>query len=385
MDNLSNLDVSWRTLLLFGCWFPTLLIALQLVRRETEAQACYYLAAFVSLFALGITPQIIGFSGFYQVWPWLTFAPFNTDLWLGPLLLLHLRRLCLNQKTLLNSFKDVLLLLPGVIQSCYYSVCFLFLGDYKAKWAFNDAFHEPFIVPLETVLVVILTLVCLWQSYQLMQHYQSFLNNTQSQADTFIPIWFKGLFYGILVLAITWFLLEILSLLIPEFSYTNQYPFYLLMSLIVLWCGIQALTDIKSPYPKIYDVANTESDTKSEHTDVTRNDWQQKADTLFDAMTKHQWYLKPDLCLRDLATSLGTNQSYLSKTINEGFSQNFNQFVNEFRVKHAQQALRQQSNSDLLSIAYDSGFNSKASFNRIFKAITQMTPGQYRLAQSKKA
>lgn len=404
MGDISNLDVSWRTLLLFGCCFPILLIILQLLRRETERRACRALAAFVFLFALGITPQIIGFSGFYQVWPGLTFAPFNTDLWLAPLLLLHLRRLCLNGHTFANGKQDLWLLAPGILQTCYYSLCFVLLGDglfndnflqtYKTKWAFNDAIHQPYIVPVETLLVLGITLYCLWQSFALMQRYQHFLNQTQSQANDFIPVWFKGLLYGLIALVSIWLTLEVLSLLKPDFSYTNQYPFYYIMSLIVLWSALQALSDIKSPYPKIYPVNDERLEHKPQNSVAVTNDqteteshsqnqWKQKYDKLIAAMEKQQWYLKPDLCLKDLAALMGTNQSYLSKTINEGSQQNFNQFVNQFRIQHASQALQHHSDADLLTIAWDSGFNSKASFNRIFKASTQMTPSQYRKSHQK--
>ena len=104
----------------------------------------------------------------------------------------------------------------------------------------------------------------------------------------------------------------------------------------------------------------------------------EKAQALNNAMAENQWYLESDLNLSKLAVYLGTNQTYLSRTINEGFTLNFNQFVNQFRVKHAQHFLSTQPDLDLLDIAFDSGFNSKASFNRIFKSETSLTPGQYR-------
>lgn len=379
MGDISNLDVSWRTLVLFGLWVPIFLIALQLCFRELEQVSSRYLALFMAIFALGITPQIIGFSGFYQVFPWLTFAPFNTDLWLGPLLLLHLRRLCLSKKSFANGLTDTMLLLPGILQSLYYSGCFLFLDDYKAKWAFNDAFHEPYIVPLETVAVISLTLFCLWQCYLLMNNYRKFLDDTQSQADSFVPVWFQGLFYALVLLSIAWLLLEVLSLVFSDFSYTNQYPFYVFMSLVMVWCGLQALSDIRMPYPRVYALEEPTSATQKPAKEQSKsNDWQEKAQALNNAMAENQWYLESDLNLSKLAVYLSTNQTYLSRTINEGFTLNFNQFVNQFRVKHAQHFLSTQPDLDLLDIAFDSEFNSKASFNRIFKSETSLTPGQYR-------
>ncbi|WP_346992928.1 hypothetical protein [Alteromonas gracilis] len=78
------LDTSWRTALMLAMVLPMWVIALALAIRDIETIAHRFLAAFLFLFGLNLVPQVIGFSGFYQAFPWLTFAPFNNELWLGP-------------------------------------------------------------------------------------------------------------------------------------------------------------------------------------------------------------------------------------------------------------------------------------------------------------
>ncbi len=100
---------------------------------------------------------------------------------------------------------------------------------------------------------------------------------------------------------------------------------------------------------------------------------------LLDWMENEQPYLDPELSLPDLAKKLNTNASILSRVINEGTGQHFNDFVNEYRIRYFENCIRQgrQETQTLLGIALDCGFNSKATFNRAFKKYKGMTPKSY--------
>ncbi|MCA8829654.1 helix-turn-helix domain-containing protein [Hymenobacter pini] len=89
-------------------------------------------------------------------------------------------------------------------------------------------------------------------------------------------------------------------------------------------------------------------------------------------------YLGPELTLGELATQLRTNTSWLSRVINTGCGQNFNDFVNEYRVREAERLLRdpQFRHYTLLAVALEAGFNSKSTFNRVFKKLRGQTPSE---------
>lgn len=89
-------------------------------------------------------------------------------------------------------------------------------------------------------------------------------------------------------------------------------------------------------------------------------------------------YLAPELTLAELAEQLRTNASWLSRVINAGCGQNFNDFVNEYRVRAAEQKLRdpKYQHYTLLAVALESGFNAKSTFNRVFKKLTGETPSE---------
>lgn len=100
---------------------------------------------------------------------------------------------------------------------------------------------------------------------------------------------------------------------------------------------------------------------------------------LENLMDSQKPYLDSELNLIRLAEMLSVSTHHLSYVINTGFGKNFFQYVNEFRVDHAKKLLKE-SNSKLsiLGIAYESGFNSKTSFNTTFKKLTGQTPSEFR-------
>ncbi|XOV93626.1 MAG: helix-turn-helix domain-containing protein [Bacteroidota bacterium] len=68
-----------------------------------------------------------------------------------------------------------------------------------------------------------------------------------------------------------------------------------------------------------------------------------------------------------------------SQLLNEGFNQNFAEFVNAYRLEAFKQKVADPKNNHLtlLAIAYDSGFNSKTVFNTYFKKVMGQTPKAY--------
>jgi AraC-like DNA-binding protein len=90
-------------------------------------------------------------------------------------------------------------------------------------------------------------------------------------------------------------------------------------------------------------------------------------------------YQNPELSLTEVAKKLKTNTSIISKAINQGFAMNFNDFINNYRVEAVKVMFTkgEHKKSTLLGIAYDCGFNSKATFNRAFKKNTGLSPKDY--------
>jgi AraC-like DNA-binding protein len=91
-------------------------------------------------------------------------------------------------------------------------------------------------------------------------------------------------------------------------------------------------------------------------------------------------YLDPQLTLPKLADDLNIPSNYLSQIINENLKQNFFDYINKFRVEEVKSNMADSKfeHYSLLGIAYESGFNSKSAFNRIFKKSTGLTPSAFK-------
>ena len=100
---------------------------------------------------------------------------------------------------------------------------------------------------------------------------------------------------------------------------------------------------------------------------------------VLEFMDKEKPYLDSELTLKDLAERISVSPRNLSFAINDRLKQNFFDFVNRYRVEEAKRLLAKPESQrfTILGIAFDAGFNSKSSFNLVFKKIAKMTPSQF--------
>ncbi|WP_272150919.1 helix-turn-helix domain-containing protein [Tenacibaculum aiptasiae] len=105
-----------------------------------------------------------------------------------------------------------------------------------------------------------------------------------------------------------------------------------------------------------------------------------KASWLKEQMVANQFYLNPDLTLKSLAENLNMTPHVLSKVINDGLDKNFSDFVNEYRVEAVIEKMHNEkyNHITLLGLSFECGFNSKTTFNRVFKNIKGVTPLAYK-------
>lgn len=133
----------------------------------------------------------------------------------------------------------------------------------------------------------------------------------------------------------------------------------------------------------------TKEETNKEFTPVANEDYEGKhmsetthndlLNGLIALMENDRIFEDKHLTIEKVSKMLNSNQKYLSQIINEEYQQNFNQYVNSFRIKKAVAMLSDTSNNYTIeAISEDAGFNSKSTFNSAFKKITGVTPSTFR-------
>ncbi len=114
-------------------------------------------------------------------------------------------------------------------------------------------------------------------------------------------------------------------------------------------------------------------------TKISQGTYEKYKKKLLDHMESEKPYLNKRLTLTDLASQIGVPAYVLSQLLNEYLDQNFFEFVNQYRVEEVKKRYADPAsrNLKLIGIAQESGFNSKSSFNRIFKQQTGKSPSEY--------
>ena len=101
-------------------------------------------------------------------------------------------------------------------------------------------------------------------------------------------------------------------------------------------------------------------------------------------MEQEKLYQETELTLHQLASKLHVPTYQISQTLNEGMKKNFYDVINGYRVEEAKRLLLdpKSNNYTILSVGFEAGFNSKTTFNTVFKKFTGLTPTEFKTRQS---
>jgi len=106
--------------------------------------------------------------------------------------------------------------------------------------------------------------------------------------------------------------------------------------------------------------------------------------TLVEFMNTTDIWKDNELSITKLSEQSGIARHYITQVLNQYLHKNFNTFVNEYRIEYAKKMMlsNKYSNWSIIAIAYESGFNSKATFNSFFKKYTGKTPSEFKASPS---
>lgn len=347
-----------------------LILAIALLRAERNRTANRALAALIVAFALFLTPYIIGFAGFYDAWPWLSFSPFELTLAFGPLLYLYVVALTGGApgRRWPRHFAPVL------VQ--FLSQALVFPLPLRVKNEWDRIAHEPVIAPTLTA-AAILSLafygVAAWRRRRL---YLAWLADNRTDEGRFDPLWIRNVLLALGLAGVVWAGFFVANLVDPTRDYFDQFWMYAGLSGLVIYLGVEGWRHAGVTFP----VMTLETPPGLDPEPSSR-DWARQGQIWRSALVEKELWRDPDLTLAGAARALGTNTSYLSRAFNEGLGVTFSALVNRQRVEAIKALLADPAEArDLTTLAMEAGFNSKASFNRAFAQFAQVTPTAYRAA-----
>jgi AraC-like DNA-binding protein len=361
---MADLIFGWRTALLTLAGVQLLALAVALASAPRNPAANRTLAALLVVLVGLLTPYALGFAGFYDAFPWLSFAPFGLPLAVGPLAYGYAHATVLGR--LPRRFG--LHLAPAAIHIAYLAVCFTRPLAWKNAW--DDAVQAPFVSPAIDVLAIGGFTAYAVAALGLIRRYRAALRQQRSDDLRYAATWVTGALAAFGAWLALWIGFTAWEWAFGSLGYFRQLSLYLMLAAIGLYLGVEGWRHSGMVFPTLEALAPPPAE--------TRRDWRADGERWAAQVAEHEWWRDPELSLKGLAARLATNTHHLSRALNEGLGVNFSEFVNGFRAEAVAEAISQGRREDLLDLAFEAGFSSKASFNRAFRARFHTSPGAYR-------
>lgn len=319
----------------------------------------------------------------------MSFFPLNAWIFAyGPIILLYLRSALLKAPT--NSTLYLIHFLPFFF---FFSLS-LVLKDQMFSFRIqgfktSDTSNALLIVycALSYVSVFVYSILCWTSISKAMKNIEDYYSFDKARK---MVNWFKFLTIIFFIVYTIPTLIGIMSVVSKSDSFDTNI-IYIYGNAVISYCTVYFLINS----PEVFSGDNTESplEISTLSKKVTYNKSQlpketldKCADRLVQLMEEKKVYLQTDLSLDDVANMLGYPRHYITQSLNIVLNKNFYLFVNEYRTKSFKEKVadKRYDKNTILSLAYDSGFNSKSTFNSIFKKFTGQTPTEYAEAVRKK-
>ncbi|NOU60329.1 helix-turn-helix domain-containing protein [Marinifilum caeruleilacunae] len=257
--------------------------------------------------------------------------------------------------------------------------------DNSEKWLyFTDKFiNLPINLAIGTFLQYLSAPIYFIWIISILRQHKTIIKQTHSSIDKISLNWMRKLLYGV---ASVWIVdcLFVLSINFTQFeiyygiSIIIKYTFIFLMILLGFY-GINQGYIFSSNHKSDHKNQKENNDAKKRIPDETIEEY---TEALLQFMQNEKIYLNSEIRIQDLAIGVNMPVHILSHVINSNLNQNFYDFINSYRIDEVKKRLHDKdyANYTIVAIANDCGFNSKATFNRLFKQYTGVTPSQYKKA-----
>lgn len=376
-----------KSSLLLIFFFNGIVFSFLLLKKgiQNNNNANKWLSFLLFLCAMYIAPYMLGYAGWYSrkvTREILYFIPFMQVLLIGPVIFFYTKSLL--NSTFKISKKEYYHFIPALIYLVYSLIVFITDKLILDEFYFYADGRDKDMANWYQIAGIISMVYYLIASLKFYKNYKKLVFDKVSFADSILFEWIPNFliaFLSIVVLRVLLFLLN------PEWgNFGNQFWHYIAFSIVVLYVSVNGyanavkmsfLNDVNSESINVYQESDEDYKTKQDNTNLEEIEfWKDK---ILHLVENEKVFKNPTLTLSDLSKLLNTNTKNISKSINSGFDMNFNDFINHYRIEAVKEKLQKEEHktSTLLGIAFDCGFNSKATFNRAFKKSTDLSPKDY--------
>lgn len=267
-----------------------------------------------------------------------------------------------------------------------YNLIFILVSYFYKKIIFEDSIpyfnrgqHE-LLLDFLTLPMALIPVVYIALCYLALKRYQKILPQYYSSYEKINLNWLKWIFLSLI------FLFLIVIGIISLGSGTHYVPlqdiFKIVGTIQSIYVFIIVFFGLRQSIIIDQNVVITDPSFEKgkEKTRVSDEMLDNAAKELLQYMIHEKPYLDEELSLSKLSSSIGMSTNQLSQMINQNLHTNFYKFVNSYRIEEVKTKLKDEKydHYSILGIAFESGFNSKSTFNKLFKEETGKTPSEYK-------
>ena len=344
--------------------------AFLLFEKKENRRANRFLSLTIISMCLTFTPFVLDGS-VWNNYQWLAWLPFSLSYWIGPAFYFYIKTL--SDASFSFRKKDLWHFSPIVLNylhSIYHAIV-----QKTNPWPWLHHLSE--LLESAAIVSVIIYLVL---SFRLVTSYQRQLLNNVSYTDRIDLRWVNRFIYVIgasCVLVIVYLSMSMITggKYAPVVWNNPRGLAMLGYAGILYWLSISGFKQAQTH--RIIDLEESDDQNDQGHSELIQ---QIKA-----TVEAGKLYRNPRLSLSDLSHIVAIPERMISSAINQELGKNFFQFINEYRVEEMKERLKDPDYDHLkiLSMAFEAGFNSKASFHRVFKSYTGLTPKEYKSTNSR--
>ncbi|MFY8127631.1 MAG: helix-turn-helix domain-containing protein [Chitinophagaceae bacterium] len=402
---LFNFDFYSSLLLIFFVHTVVYAILFFVKFKKQQLQSSFWLGLFLLLAALYITPWMVGFAGWYGTQPYrdiLFYTPFQHLFLIGPCIFFYVNSLF--NPSFRVTKKEILHFIPSALYLAFCVVMVVYDKLVLRDYFFLKNGQDPDFDDWYQLLGFLSMISYFIASIKYYNAYKRAIENVISNSADFLFTWVRNFLFAFLFILIAWFLLALFTLVF-SLRYIDSWWYFLAFAICCYYIAIAGYSNAVEAKiffkTKIFSKENTallqqnvsplllennsiefeeiEIESLKPEDKLNSNEWAAWKQKIEHVLLIEKKYEEPELTLFDIAKKLNTNISLLSKAINNAFNSNFNDVVNGYRIAAFIDLINQgeHKKQTILSLAFEVGFNSKATFNRAFKKIKGVSPQEF--------
>jgi AraC-like DNA-binding protein len=353
-----------------------------LLSKKQKSVSDRVLAVWMFFIGVHLFSYYIYHQGYWDKYPHLVGITHPFPLLHGPMLFLYTVFSLRDDQHF--RWKDYLHFAPAIF-AYLYMVRFFFFYSVEQKVLVNSGEVDDFglFMNLSLVAFIISGIVYPIISYRLVGKHHRLITQNFSYEENISLNWLRYCIGGIWTIYLTVGAITVAKEVIGyQFGFNADLIFYSLIMLFVFLIGYFGIRH-QGIFAENTATGKTLAEPKAmgeyKKSGLKQDEAELLHQKLLELMKVQKPFLEPKLTLNILASELNVSINYISQIINQYQGRNFYDFVNEYRVNEFKERLSNPKNKNfnILALALDSGFNSKSSFNQVFKKHTAQTPSQY--------